>query len=312
MYKWAFTLRTGEFFTLRSSLFTFLIFSQHHYLLHERRNGVYALAVSGEVVEGEVYVEEVFPFMPDVWQRLDLGEIDVVETQDGEHLGERSLIVSQTEDDARLVGLFDGTEQGCLLRIADHEESGVVVRIVVDVFLQHLHTVHVGSVRRADGCPSPYLVLGDVGCRACGIFCLHRLEVGMVGQELAALHEGYRMGVNLLQGAPVVFWQTADAVLYVELVLAYHGGSALPEQFVIVEQTARNGVFNGADAYHGRVALDVFEHLFEGSTTDDFNLFALEILVGGNVVERSQLSLNCYSLHVSFILSNVTKNGPTQ
>ena len=52
------------------------------------------------------------------------------------------------------------------------------------------------------------------------------------------------MGVNLLQGAPVVFWQTADAVLYVELVLAYHGGSALPEQFVIVEQTARNGVFN--------------------------------------------------------------------
>lgn len=50
------------------------------------------------------------------------------------------------------------------------------------------------------------------------------------------------MGVNLLQGAPVVFWQTADAVLYMELVFAYHGGSALPEQFVIVEQAARNGV----------------------------------------------------------------------
>ena len=88
--------------------------------------------------------------------------------------------------------------------------------------------------------------------------------------------------------------------------------SALPEQFVIVEQAARDGVFYSADTYYSRVALDVFEHLFEGSTTDDFNLFALEILVGGNVVERSQLSLNCYSLHVSFILSNVTKNGPTQ
>ena len=110
------------------------------------------------------------------------------------------------------------------------------------------------------------------------------------------------MGVNLLQGAPVVFWQTADAVLYMELVFAYHGGSALPEQFVIVEQAARNGVFYGANAYYCRVALDVFEHLFEGSTTDDFNLFALEILVGGNVVERSQLSLNCYSLHVFFYL----------
>ena len=54
------------------------------------------------------------------------------------------------------------------------------------------------------------------------------------------------MGVNLLQGAPVVFWQTADAVLYMELVFTYHGGSALPEQFVIVEQAARNGVFYGA------------------------------------------------------------------
>ncbi len=31
--------------------------------------------------------------MSDVWQRLDLGEIDVVEAQDGEHLGERSLVV---------------------------------------------------------------------------------------------------------------------------------------------------------------------------------------------------------------------------
>ena len=41
------------------------------------------------------------------------------------------------------------TEQGCLLGIADHEKPGVIVRIVVDVFLQHLHAVHVGSVRRA-------------------------------------------------------------------------------------------------------------------------------------------------------------------
>ena len=37
---------------------------------------------------------------------------------------------------------------------------------------------------------------------------------------------------------------------YMELVFTYHGGSALPEQFVIVEQAARNGVFYGADAYY--------------------------------------------------------------
>ena len=124
----------------------------------------------------------------------------------------------QTEDDARLVGLLDGTEKSGLLRIADHEESGVVVRIVVDAFLQYLHAVHLGGIRRADGCPSMYLVLRYVSCRTGSILCLHRLEVGMVGQKLATLHQCHRMGVNLLQGAPVVFWQTADAVLYLSLI----------------------------------------------------------------------------------------------
>ncbi len=111
------------------------------------------------------------------------------------------------------------SEQGCLLRIADHEESGVVVRIVVDFLLQHLHAIHPGSVGRADGCPSVHLVLGDECGRTCGILSLHRLEIGMVGEELATLHQRYRMRVNLLQGAPVVGRQAADAVLDVELAL---------------------------------------------------------------------------------------------
>ena len=90
----------------------------------------------------------------------------------------------------------------------------------------------------------------------------------MVGEELATLHQRHRMRVNLLQGAPVVGRQAANAVLDVELVLSHHGGSALPEQLVVVEQTAGDGVLDGADADDGRISLDVLKHLLEGSATD--------------------------------------------
>ena len=74
--------------------------------------------------------------------------------------------------------------------------------------------------------------------------------------------------MNLLQGTPVVGRQTADAVLDVEFVLTHHGGSALPEQLVVVEQTSGDGVLDGADADDGRISLDVLKHLLEGSATD--------------------------------------------
>ncbi len=167
-----------------------------------------------------------------------------------------------------LLAFSMGRSRAAFCGLQHHEEAGVVVRIVVDALLQHLHAIHLGCIGRADGCPSLHLVLGDVGCRTCGILCLHRLEVGMVGQELPTLHQSHRMGVNLLQGAPVVIRQAADAVLDVELVLAHHGGSALPEQLVVVEQAARYGVLDGADADDCRIALDVLEHLLEGGATE--------------------------------------------
>ena len=298
----------SSFFTLHSTLLLLLVLAQDLDFLHERRDGVDALAVSGQVVEGEVHVEEILPLMAHDGQRLDLGQVDVVEAQDGEHLRQRPLVVGEAEDDARLVGLLDRTEESRLLGVAHHEEPREVVRIVVDAFLQHLHAIHLGCVRRADGRPPSHVVLGDIGSRACGILRLHRLEVGMVGEKLAALHQGHRMRMHFLEGAPVVLGQTADAVLDVEPVLPHHGGAALPEQLVVVEQTARDGVLDGGDSDDGRVALDVLEHLLEGGATDQLDLLSLEILMGGDVMERPQLSLYCYSLHFAYM--SFTKNGP--
>ena len=95
--------------------------------------------------------------------------------------------------------------------------------------------------------------------------------------------------------------------------LAHHGGVALAQQLIVVKQAARYGVLDGANADNGRVALDVLKHLLEGGATDKLYLLALEILMGGDVVERPQLALYCYSLHcvVLLIYAYLTKNGPT-
>jgi hypothetical protein len=58
-----------------------------------------------------------------------------------------------------------------------------------------------------------------------------------------------------------------------------------------VEQAASDGVFDGGHTDAGRVALDVLEHLFESGAADDLNLFTLEVLVCGDVVERPELQL---------------------
>ena len=85
-------------------LLSFLVLAENLDFLHQWCDGINTLAVSGKVVEGEVYIEEIFPLMSDDGQRLNLGQVHIVEAQDGEHLGERSLVVGKAEDDACLVG----------------------------------------------------------------------------------------------------------------------------------------------------------------------------------------------------------------
>ena len=75
-----------------SSLFL-LIFTQHLDFLHQRSNSINTLAVSGKVVESQIDIEEILPFVSDIRQRLNLRQVDIIETQDGEHFGERTLVV---------------------------------------------------------------------------------------------------------------------------------------------------------------------------------------------------------------------------
>ena len=206
----------------------------------------------------------------------------------------------QREHERRLVGLVDGTEEIGLPWVAFHEETREVVLVVLDVVFQNLHAVHLSCLSMADGCDAPQLmfvyILGGSG----GILGFHGFQRGMVAQVLAALHQGDGVGVDFGDGVPVVIGQTADAMRDVQLVLTYDGGARVAQQFIVVEQAAGNSVFNGGHADAGGVALDILEHLFEGGAADELYLLALEILMGGDVVERPEFSLYGYSLHILF------------
>ena len=88
-----FTFLLFYFYNFFQLLLSFLVLAENLDFLHQWCDGINTLAVSGKVVEGEVYIEEIFPLMSDDGQRLNLGQVHIVEAQDGENLGERPLVV---------------------------------------------------------------------------------------------------------------------------------------------------------------------------------------------------------------------------
>ena len=150
----------------------------------------------------------------------------------------------------------------------------------------------------------------DVRRRARRVFSLHGFHLGMAGKKGAALRESHGMGMHLGDGVPAVLGQAADGMLYVQFVLPYHGGAALAQQLVVVEQRARDGVLYGQHAHHGGVSAYVLEHLLESGAANQLYLFLPEILMGGYVVERALLSLYRYSFHLVLLSSKKRPCSP--
>lgn len=127
-----------------------------------------------------------------------------------------------------------------------------------------------------------------------GIFGLHHLEAGMSRKEVAALHQGDRMGVDLRKRIPVVVGQAHDAVFDVQLVLSDDGHSAFTQQLIVVKQASGYGVLDGHQPEAGIVGTHGFNHALEGGTAHRFHLFFAKVLMGGDVVKRAFDALNCY------------------
>ena len=225
-------------------------------------------------------------------------------------MAQRTFLVGQRENDARLVGLGQRPQLVSLVRMRDNEETGEVVLVVLDMVFQNLQAVETCRLSMTDSCPPVLLTVGNLLGRTCRVLRLNVLHVRMLLQELAALHEGNRMRMHFGDGVPVVVRQTTDAMGDVQLMLADNGRTAVAQQLVVMQQRAGNGILNGGQSYHRRVLAHAVEHLLEGGATDELYLLTLEIEVCRNVVERPYQSLYRYSLHrtLSFISLSLKKS----
>lgn len=278
----------------------FLILAEYLYVLDQWGDGVNGLAISGKVVIGDIDIEEILPLVAYDRKTLYLGEVYVIEGENGEDLAQTAFLVREREDEAGFVGFLQRTLERCLLRIACYEEACEVVFVVLYAVLQDFHTIHPGGTRVANSSLTVELVLSYELCSTGSILSLYSLQIGMSGKKLAALHESHRVRMNLADRFPVVIMQTADAVLYVELVLSDDSSARHPKQFIIVKETAGYRILYCQHRYNGRVILHALKHLFKGLTADKLQLLSLEILVCGNVVETAQFSLYGYSLHILY------------
>lgn len=91
----------------------------------------------------------------------------------------------QREHKACLVGFRHRAKQVGLVRIADYEEAGEIVLIVLDMVFPYPLSHNGVQPQRGDGSPSVALVaLNKLSSSDC-IFSFHSLEVGMVGDVVA-------------------------------------------------------------------------------------------------------------------------------
>ena len=126
---------------------------------------------------------------------------------------------------------------------------------------------------------------------------LHHLEGGMGGQVVATLGQGYGGGVHLDDVGGAVLGEAEQAVLDVQLVLADDAHAALAQEFVVVEQAARDSIFDGHEAEYGTVCLHGAKEGLECVATDELQRLAFKVLVGGDVVEGTADALYCNLSH---------------
>ena len=120
----------------------------------------------------------------------------------------------------------------------------------------------------------------------------------MIRQKLPTLHESYGVRVHLTDSIPIVFWHTADAMLYMKLVLSDDSCSTCAQKLVVMQQRTRNGIFDSQNTNSRRIELCMLKKLFKRSTTVELYLLIREVLMGCNIVERAMNALYCYLFHL--------------
>ena len=113
-----------------SILFSF-IFSKNPQLSGQWAHGIYALAIAVEIEIAHVDIEKVFPLSPDDGERLNLCQAEVIETKDAQHLAQTAFSMRQRKDDGGFGGVVNIPQRLSGPSITEHEETSVVVLVVL-------------------------------------------------------------------------------------------------------------------------------------------------------------------------------------
>ena len=107
-----------------------------------------------------------------------------------------------------------------LPRVGYDQETGEVMFVGFDTFLQDLHAITLCSSFGADSCMAFQMFLLDDFGTAGGIFAFHHFDSGVLSQEFTALHQGDRVGVDFGNIIPVFIGQADKTMGNTQLVLA--------------------------------------------------------------------------------------------
>ena len=275
---------------------THLILTQHTHFVGQWSDGGECLHVALVLLELQVDIELVLPFPTDDRGGLDSCQVHFVEGQDGEDLGEATLLMGEHQQEGGLVRELILVHLLHLRFVGDNQEAGEVPFIGLDALGEDFKPVDLSRQFATDSRPTLQALFRHHLSARCGIIVLHRLKVAMFLEEVLALHQGDWMRVHLLDIGDILVRESDQVMLDAQFLLPGDAQSAVRQQRVVLEQATRDGVLDGDDAYHVFIGADRLEKSVEVVTWHDIDLFTPEILSCGNVMETPCNTLNGNSL----------------
>ena len=250
------------------------------------------------IIIGYIYIKQVFPLTPYDRKRLYFGEIYFIERENRKNLRQTAFIIGKRENKTALVAKARVSHKISIPRIGKNKETCKIMLVVLYSFFENLQTVKRSGILMTY-CGVPLQVsAANVFRSTRRVIVFHNAKSRMVFKESVTLHESHGMRIYFRECVPIVFGKTHYAVLYLQFMFAHNRKTTLQKKFVIVQQTSRNSVFYCHESKQRAFMPHFVEHLFKCVATYKLYVFALEILVGRNVVKRTLYTLYCYFLHL--------------
>ena len=181
--------------------------------------------------------------------------------------------------------------------VGEQKEACEVVLVGFDAPPEDFESVEAGGVGAADGRRACEASFGDFARAACGVVPLDDLHAGAGFQEIAALHQGDRVRADFRDVVGRLPGESRQDVRDAEFLFADDPGVALLQEFVVGQQAAGDGVFDGRDAQQRRIGGHTGEQLVETQAGQHLYFPVCEVAARRRFVIASRDALYCDLFH---------------